>query len=362
LIRRFVSATVSPGGVGKSSLTLTEALAMASRRPLLGIVPERPLRVFAWNGEDPIDEALRRLTAAARFHGIRADEIADRIFVESGRDFPIKIAKSGRDGLALNEPLIDALCDRLRELAIDVVVIDPFVSCHSVKENDNDEIDAVVKAWARIADRANVAVELVHHSRKPPSGERDSVTTVDDARGAGALLAACRSARTINRMSEKEAERFGISGDAAWAYVRTDGGKQNLAPPADKAAWHKLEGFVLPNGDALHEGDNVGVMTLWTPPDAFDAVTVDHAARVRSEVGRAAEAGEHYRASDQAGDWVGHLVGEIVGFDTHESPGKARARAMVRTWIENRVLATETLAIGRKSRPVVVPGSEGLNP
>src|SRR4051794_40314849 len=36
-IRRFVSTTVAPGGVGKSSLGIVEALAIVSGRDLLGI-------------------------------------------------------------------------------------------------------------------------------------------------------------------------------------------------------------------------------------------------------------------------------------------------------------------------------------
>lgn len=36
LIRKQVSVTVAPGGVGKSSLTICEALAMVSGRELLG--------------------------------------------------------------------------------------------------------------------------------------------------------------------------------------------------------------------------------------------------------------------------------------------------------------------------------------
>src|SRR5690606_4620106 len=36
LMRKFVSVTVAPGGVGKSSLAIVEAVAMASGKPLLG--------------------------------------------------------------------------------------------------------------------------------------------------------------------------------------------------------------------------------------------------------------------------------------------------------------------------------------
>jgi hypothetical protein len=47
--------------------------------------------------------------------------------------------------------------------ALDAAIIDPFVSCHAVPENDNGAIDLVLKAgWGAVADRTGAAVELVH--------------------------------------------------------------------------------------------------------------------------------------------------------------------------------------------------------
>jgi AAA domain len=45
-IRGFVSATVAPGGVGKSSVALVEVVAMAAGRDLLGSAPSAPLKVW----------------------------------------------------------------------------------------------------------------------------------------------------------------------------------------------------------------------------------------------------------------------------------------------------------------------------
>jgi hypothetical protein len=70
LIRRFPSATIAPGGFGKSSLIVTEALAMVTGRPLLGDQPAGRLRVWQINLEDPEDELQRRVAAAALHHGM----------------------------------------------------------------------------------------------------------------------------------------------------------------------------------------------------------------------------------------------------------------------------------------------------
>ena len=57
-IREFVTVTASPGGKGKTSLALVEALEMVTGRRLLVEKPDTeataaPLRVYYWNGEDP---------------------------------------------------------------------------------------------------------------------------------------------------------------------------------------------------------------------------------------------------------------------------------------------------------------------
>ena len=98
-VRQFSSLDVSTGGVGKSSLVIVEALAMASDKPLLGVTPEGPLRVWYWNGEDPADELQRRVVAAMKHHQLTSDAIGDRLFIVSGRTMPIVIADEARFGI-----------------------------------------------------------------------------------------------------------------------------------------------------------------------------------------------------------------------------------------------------------------------
>ena len=86
LIRKFVSVTVAPGGVGKSSLTLTEALSMATGKPLLGQHIAKPLRVWLWNLEDPMEELTRRIQAACQRYGLTPQDIGNRLYIDSGRE------------------------------------------------------------------------------------------------------------------------------------------------------------------------------------------------------------------------------------------------------------------------------------
>jgi hypothetical protein len=85
---------------------------------------------------------------------------------------------------------------------IDVFMIDPLVSFHDVPENDNSAMDKVIKqGFGMVAGRTNSAGELFHHPGKPKPGQ--SETTVEDGRGASAILWAVRSARVLNFMTRR---------------------------------------------------------------------------------------------------------------------------------------------------------------
>ena len=79
VIRKFVSATIAPGGAGKSSLAVVEVLEMVSGKELLLDVAHAPLRVWYWNLEDPKEEIERRLAAACAYYKLEADDLVGRL-------------------------------------------------------------------------------------------------------------------------------------------------------------------------------------------------------------------------------------------------------------------------------------------
>ncbi|WP_271597110.1 AAA family ATPase [Bradyrhizobium sp. CCBAU 45384] len=277
LIRKFGSATIALGGVGKSSLETVEALALATQRSLLGITPRQRCRVWYW-GEDPIEELERRFAAACIHYNISNEDIEGYLFVNSGRDCKIVIATQTRNGATIAEPVVDGLLATIRHHSIDVVIIDPFIKSHRVPENDNGAMDAVAETWIGIADAANIALELSHHSRKAGGAE----VTVEHGRGAIALINACRSARALNSMTPEEAAKCGIEYRKG-EYFRADDGKANMVLPAEKAIWYRLQSVALPNsplGPSFPGGDWIGVATRWKRPDLTADVTATDFERV----------------------------------------------------------------------------------
>jgi len=345
-IRQFVSTTVAPGGVGKSSLSIVEALAIATGRPLLGITPNERTKVWLWNGEDPLEELQRRVSAAMIQYGIAPAEVEGWLFLDSGRTLEIIIAQQTKGSAELAVPVIEALERTIRVNGIGVVFLDPFVSVHRVSENDNGQIDMVVKTLARIADRTCCSFEMIHHVRKTNGCE----VTVEDGRGAVALLSAARAARAINQMSQEEAGRWGI--EDRRLYFRYFEGKANLAPPSETSTWFRLETVDLGNDTADRPSDWLGVVTRWEPPKPFDDVTLDHMYEVRRRVAEG-----HWRIDPQSSDWVGKCVAEVLGLDLSDKAVKSKVKTIIKTWIETGALKTEERKDSRRNlRTFVAPG------
>ena len=326
LIRKFVSATVAPGAAGKTSLLLVEAISLALGRSLIGEDVHEACRVWIINLEDPLEELERRVIAICLHYGINPAALDGRLFLNSGRDTEVVIATTMRTGTVIAEPVVEALTAAIVENQLDVVILDPLVKAHAVNENDNYAIDAVCKAIARIADSTDTAWDLVHHVRKAHGPE----ITVEDGRGASALLAAARSARVLNPMTKEEAERAGL--EKHRGYFRTDNGKANLAPPPDRSSWFRLASVSLENGgdNPFDQPDHVAVVVEWEWPDALADVTVSHLREVQTLV-----AAGRYRENHQATDWVGNVVAQVLKLDPKDKADRRKILGLLKTWTAN---------------------------
>jgi len=332
-IRRYATASVGPGGGGKTAHSISEALSMVTGRPLLD--PEgaliKPLRVWWVNAEDPVDEINRRFHGAAKHFNVTNEQIGGRLFTDSGRDQSFVIARQeGRD-LKIVEPFVEDIVSEIRRREIDVVIIDPFVSTHEAQENDNGAMQRVAAAWVRVADEANCCVELVHHVAKN-QGE----VTADSARGGGAFKDKVRSMRVFNIMTQTEADKAGVEDPRA--YFRVDHGKVNMVA-SGRSQWRRFVSVPLNNGRGLVKtGDEIGVVEAWRWPSAD--VLADRAAEERQAAvaGVAAETlhglkarllASDYKADQRARYWAGNLLVELgVARD------KDHAKAMLAAWIE----------------------------
>jgi RecA-family ATPase len=328
-----VSCTAAAGGTGKSSLSLAEALAMASgtRTMLHDNVLDRPLRVVLINLEDSRNTIDKRLAALMRHYGITQDDIADRLIILAKGEVSINIATELKSGeIVPNDMDIERLVQLMKSHNADVLSVDSFIRSHSVNENSNNNIQKVVGCYERVAAKARCAIHLWHHTRKN-GGDKASVESV---RGAGSFVDSCRSVRVLETMTNKERDEIiQIKPDLkpAGFYFKMFAAKRNFAPPADQADWYVHESVKLRNARSEFEndGDDVGVVAMWRYPK-IDLPKMDenNVERVLAAIKQDGPWRADRRAKER---WVGVPVARALVLDLLD---KRAAKAVAKTVAE----------------------------
>jgi hypothetical protein len=333
VIRGYVSGIISMGGVGKTSELQVEIAAMVTGRDLLGVKPKRQYRVWYINLEDPQDEIDCRFAAIFKQYGITQADLGNRLFTDSGRDKNFVVARLGRNGrIEFDQDVIRDIKDTIKANAIDYIVVDPFANSARFAENDNNTMAHIIEyVWGKISDQQNCASALAHHVRKGAPGHNGGYT-VEDARGAGALINSCRNVRVLNMMTKDEGEKAGV--ERHRSYFRIDSGKVNMTPPPDESEWRKIVSVDLGNAKGDCPSDRVGVVTRWEWPDPLEDVTVADLCAAQDAVSK----GGPWRKDSQAKNWVGKPIAEALHLDADAKADRTKIKGAIKVWLEKGML------------------------
>ena len=309
------------------------------------------LRVWYLSGEDPKVELDRRIAAHCRHHAVHIKDMPGQLFVDDRTTFPFFIAHSKRTAeVSFDEKSLAQFESAIAEAKIDVVLLDPFVSFHSVPENDNGCVDQVVKRVALISYRQNSCIEFSHHVRKPFMGQ--GAMSVDDSRGGSAIINAVRSGRVINRMTSQEAETAirrekEKAGDLKEptkeeieqkrvSHIRVDLGKRNMAPP-EKAKWYVLISVEIDNGEKVQALRQYEFPS--DPAKQQGGVTDDTIALVRGLL----RTDQKYREDQRSAEWLGVPIGQHLNLNREVPKDRARIRRILGDLINLGIIKTVDL-------------------
>jgi len=338
LIREYLSSTISPGGIGKTTLVFADGASIVTGRPLMGLEVHEPnLRFMHINLEDPFEELCRQYYATLRYFKINHNDVKDRFALHSGRDKKVIVAELGENGDCVQMPDYDWLRQQIKNFRPDVLNVDPMIKVHYLDENNNKHVDYLCTMMAELAGEFNLAIDMPHHTRKAPTGATAVAGDANQARGAGSLIGAVRSARTLTPMTAKEGATFGIRAEDAPWYIRVDNAKANLSAPSAKAKWFKRESVTLDNGDDFEDGDSVGILEPWSPPDPFDGITNEQLIEALYAIEKGPEDGVLYSSHHNAGDRHASnvLVEMILGVDN------AKAKEIIKIWVKSELLVSD---------------------
>jgi len=283
-LRGAVTLLCGPPSALKSSLALAWACSLALGQDFGRFRPVQAAPVIVYNVEDDQTEQRRRLSATLRQFGATPADIAGKVIRTGPSSIGTLLARD-EDGNLQFTPAMQRLEQMIAARKPALLIVDPLAELHSEEENDNTAIRAVIARFRALAVAHNIAVVVLHHTRK---GGAASPGDPDIARGASAIIGAVRVALTLTGMSEDDAQAFGLPTDAKARsnFVRLDDAKQNYAPIRDAQWFEKL----------VHELDNgelVPAATPWTPPEAKEATQADLAA-LATAIERGAPGGEPY--------------------------------------------------------------------
>lgn len=199
-----VGVLVAPGGVGKTTLQLFEAVHIALGRPLHGLTVRKPGPVLILTAEDSREMLVARLRAICADMGLSHDE------VRRVREL-VRISDVSGNGLRLTEVVADVVmpCETIddlirgcQKLAPVLIVIDPAVSFGVGESRVNDAEQGLIEAARKLRNTLNCCIRYVHHSGK--QNARDKAVDLYAGRGGSAFADGCRMVHVLQPMTPEE--------------------------------------------------------------------------------------------------------------------------------------------------------------
>lgn len=363
LLAGYTHMLAAPGGSGKSLFTLQFAIALATGQQWGEFTPRRRYKSIIINVEDDIDEQRRRLSAAARVMGVNPKALRGWIYLVDSAQGVVVAGHDPVKRTLVMTPVAGKIRKFIEENSIDVLFADPFAETFEGDENDNSEVKWAMKIWRdEVARPTKAAVYLVHHTTKYAANGAGDANVI---RGAGAIVNSTRISATLMPMTVDDAAAIGVDPEERHRFVRYDDAKANQSLLNASARWFRKESVTLSNGKGLQEPDEVGALVPWSPPDAFDGVSVQSIRIALERIHRGLEddngspTGERYtlrKGGQSDRRWAGKPIMECMGVEA------AQAQRMLKTWRQNNVIAEEPYddPVQRKSRTGIVVDMEAV--
>ncbi|GAB1536287.1 hypothetical protein ADMFC3_19180 [Geovibrio sp. ADMFC3] len=192
------------GGTGKSLLALKIATHIVLGIDILGAETngEKVAYMSLEDSEDILRRRIYKLIAylPKEVQG-RRQELSDRLMFIDGYGRQMHVAKYNQNNVEITD-ITNKLIKLLKKENIKTLFVDTFVRSHSLNENDNAQMGALLVAFEKIAAEAKCAVILLHHLSKSSDSKAYA------ARGASAITDNARSSILLERVDKKDETKF----------------------------------------------------------------------------------------------------------------------------------------------------------
>jgi hypothetical protein len=247
-----LTVDVGPPGVNKSTLLLTDAVAIATGRKILGDEVHECGAVRFLAGEDARRDVESRLAGILARYNIAPTELAGRLQVVYLTEHDARtycLAQMIDDLAVLNTSMFDWLREAPGILA---TFIDPILAWHRLIENSNEAMQVMSSSLRAFALRANQHVGIDHHVTKASMYDSEAhVGNLAAVRGGGSLAADARWAFTVARLKTDTAETYGIPEAENKRYRRLDPLKASYGADDDTLRLLRVESVPIANGESV---------------------------------------------------------------------------------------------------------------
>ncbi|PLP98745.1 AAA family ATPase [Cupriavidus pauculus] len=207
-----VGIFVAPGGTGKTTLMLYEAIHIVLGLELFGHPVENAGPVVIFTAEDSRDMLVARLRTIAsqmQLSQTEIEAIRQSVVIADVSGHGFKLTAVERDVVVPGKN-VERFIRAASELHPAVVFIDPAVSFGVGESRVNDAEQGLIEAGRRIRNALKCAVMFIHHTGKQSA--RDKATDQYAGRGGSAFADGSRMVHVLKAMDAQE--WLSITGDA----------------------------------------------------------------------------------------------------------------------------------------------------
>lgn len=199
-----VGVLIAPGGTGKTTLVLYEAIHITLGWRLFGAEVVNAGPVMILTAEDDRDSLVGRLRMIAAELGLSEDElnhIRKNILISDVSGRPFKLSEV-RGQIVVPSARLDALVRTVVEIQPAVLFIDPAISFGIGESRLNDAEQGLIEAARRIRNEASCAVIFIHHTGKQSA--RLQLTDQYAGRGGSAFADGSRMVHVLQPVDRSE--------------------------------------------------------------------------------------------------------------------------------------------------------------
>lgn len=197
-----VAFLLAPGTTGKSFFAFQLGLsAVLGRRLLDDFDPPKPLKCSIIMAEDKAKRVWERMDAICNYFGEDESTLtADRLHIKCGK--PAYLVEMDH-GNQVPSPTYIQILQHARTWKPDLIILDPLSHFFRGDENSNSEGTGFINLLKEVAEQANAAILITHHTAKGANADKGRY-----GRGASAFEDGSRYTINLREITDAERDKF----------------------------------------------------------------------------------------------------------------------------------------------------------